>query len=72
MGEAIALAFAAEGMNVAIAGRRQDKLDAVATASHQTTMANKMAGAAEVVRKDTKRKKTADKATEDALAFFKG
>ena len=33
MGEAIALAFAAEGMNVAIAGRRQDKLDAVAAQS---------------------------------------
>ena len=29
MGEAIALALAAEGMNVAIAGRRQEKLDAV-------------------------------------------
>jgi len=33
MGEAIALAFAAEGMNVAIAGRRQEKLDAVAAQS---------------------------------------
>ncbi len=30
MGEAIALALSAEGMNVAIAGRRQEKLDAVA------------------------------------------
>ena len=35
MGEAIALAFAAEGMNVAIAGRRQEKLDAVAAQSPQ-------------------------------------
>jgi NAD(P)-dependent dehydrogenase (short-subunit alcohol dehydrogenase family) len=33
MGEAIALALAAEGMNVAIAGRRQEKLDAVAAKS---------------------------------------
>ena len=33
MGEAIALAFAAEGMNVATAGRRQEKLDAVAAQS---------------------------------------
>ena len=33
MGEAIALALAEEGMNVAIAGRRQEKLDAVAAQS---------------------------------------
>ena len=35
MGEAIALAFATEGMNVAIAGRRQEMLDTVAAKSPQ-------------------------------------
>ena len=35
MGEAIALALAAEGMHVAIAGRRQEKLDAVAAQSEK-------------------------------------